>query len=188
MACQLRAPTEKDFTTGLAPLSHSKQSSGFLGLAMPENPRGKTFLLFILMPSVLICTYSFLLSLLSASKEPYHILSQPRGRFALGYNINCESSTLLFHLMVLHTQWTLGHCRWHARGPTMTRIFHSVSVQGLFCEIGVNLVSQLEWKALRFCCPPPVPCELSGVCLEKVRVVSRGGRLLLRIYDCSKSS
>lgn len=45
---------EKYFTTGLATLSHSKQSSGFRGLQYLETLMVISYLLFILMPPVLL--------------------------------------------------------------------------------------------------------------------------------------
>lgn len=75
----------------------------------------------------------------------------------------------------------------------MKRIFHLVYVQRLFCDIWVNFVSQLEWKATGFVRPffPAedrcFSCGLSSVCLKKIKMVRRGGRLFIRIYYCSKS-
>lgn len=149
---------KKYFTTGLATLSHSRQSAGFRGLQHLETLMVVSYLLFILMPPVLI---PFLSSPPPHSKEA--ILSSTIYQRSLCIGLQCKRNHDIQHFVVpvhpyAHTEnvkGTLGHFRWPTIGPTRKRIFHLVYVQRLFCETWMNVISQLQWKApgfvLSFC-------------------------------------
>lgn len=131
---------KKCFTTGLATLSHSRQSAGFRGLQYLETLTVISYLLFILMPPVLIPFLFFFSPLCSKEAILSSIIYQQSFGVGLQYKINhdIQQFTVPAHCYT-HTEnmkGTLGHFRWSTMGPTTKRIFHPVYVQNCFVKLG----------------------------------------------------
>lgn len=151
MACQLRAPTKEVFHNRPGHLITFQAEFSLRGLPSSETLTVTSYLLFVFMPPVLspwplfsLCFKEVILS---------SVIYQRSFCFELQYKINHKRQQLIDLVGTDNTDSKLRHFRWHAIGPTMKTVFHLVSVQRLFCEIWVNFVSQLEWKANGFVLP-----------------------------------
>lgn len=123
MACQLGAPTKEVFHNRPGHLITFQTEFRLWGVAMLGNPYGDD--LFALhLKATSTYQYSPFPCFLSVSKKSYNLLSIC---FGLQYKTNPSTQQFIVPAQPqAHTDNTnsqLGHVRWHAIGPTMTRIF-----------------------------------------------------------------